>query len=53
MPQDFAHWCGRVLGSHALRHFLSRPTLGRGGTDSFRHEGKTDRIRQALVNGPR
>lgn len=43
---------GGFLGSHALRHFLSETDWHVVCTDSFRHEGKTDRIRVALRHAP-
>jgi dTDP-glucose 4,6-dehydratase len=43
---------GGFLGSHALRHFLTETDWDVVCTDSFRHEGKTDRIRVALHHGP-
>lgn len=43
---------GGFLGHHALRHFLTETGWDIICTDSFRHEGKTDRIGLALAGGP-
>jgi dTDP-glucose 4,6-dehydratase len=43
---------GGFLGHHALRHFLTETDWQVTCTDSFRHEGKTDRITLALGGGP-
>lgn len=43
---------GGFLGHHALRHFLAETDWHITATDSFRHEGKTDRIHLALADGP-
>lgn len=43
---------GGFLGHHALRHFLTETEWDVVATDSFRHEGKTDRISLALGEGP-
>ena len=43
---------GGFLGHHALRHFLTETDWDVVATDSFRHEGKTDRITLALDSGP-
>lgn len=39
---------GGFIGSHVLRHLLTETDWHVVATDSFRHEGKTDRITQSL-----
>jgi dTDP-glucose 4,6-dehydratase len=43
---------GGFIGAHVLEHLLHETDWHVTATDSFRHKGKTDRIRQVLENGP-
>jgi dTDP-glucose 4,6-dehydratase len=43
---------GGFLGHHVLEHVLHETDWAVTATDSFRHKGKTDRIRQVLEHGP-
>ena len=43
---------GGFIGAHALEHLLHETDWHVTATDSFRHKGKTDRIRQVLEGGP-
>jgi dTDP-glucose 4,6-dehydratase len=43
---------GGFAGAHFLEHILVNTDWEITLTDSFRHKGKTDRIRQVLANGP-
>lgn len=43
---------GGFIGHHVLEHLLHETDWQLVATDSFRHKGKTDRIRQVLENGP-
>jgi dTDP-glucose 4,6-dehydratase len=43
---------GGFIGAHVLEHLLHETDWDITATDSFRHKGKTDRIRQVLENGP-
>lgn len=40
------------IGAHTLEHFLRNTDWHIVATDSFRHEGKTDRITDVLSHGP-
>jgi dTDP-glucose 4,6-dehydratase len=43
---------GGFLGHHVLEHLLHETDWQITATDSFRHKGKTDRLRQVLEHGP-
>jgi dTDP-glucose 4,6-dehydratase len=43
---------GGFIGAHVLEHLLHETDWQVTATDSFRHKGKTDRIRQVLEAGP-
>jgi dTDP-glucose 4,6-dehydratase len=43
---------GGFCGAHALEHFLATTDWQIVCTDSFRHKGKTDRIREVLAGRP-
>ena len=42
---------GGFIGAHVLEHLLHETDWQVTATDSFRHKGKTDRIRQVLEHG--
>ena len=44
--------CGGFIGAHLLEHVLHETDWEVTATDSFRHKGRTDRIRQVLEAGP-
>src|ERR1043166_336733 len=43
---------GGFIGHHVLEHLLHETDWHVVATDSFRHKGKTDRLRQVLEGGP-
>src|SRR5262249_30772625 len=43
---------GGFIGHHVLEHLLHETDWQVVATDSFRHKGKTDRLRQVLESGP-